>query len=225
MGHVYTRYVSTPPIVEFSNVGFSTSGTTILREIDLVVSPGDVVGISGDNGSGKTTLLRMLATLLQPTSGQWSTLGLTRESSRQDLVATRPQIALLGHTPAVWPELTLDENVLIVERLTGEAATPRPLAEVGLGGAADRRAASASLGMLRRVEFARVLRRLPRLLLLDEAHAGLDANAFNVVTEAVQRVQSVGGATVMVSHDPGRMADVTTRTARLVAGTLVKGSS
>ena len=214
--------VSTPPLVEFSNVGFSTSGITILHDVDLTMSPGDVLGVSGPNGSGKTTLLRLLATLLRPSTGTWTTLGVSEHSPRQAIVRMRPAIALLGHTPAVWPELTLRENVDIVEGLAPSDGDLDPLSAVGLAGAADRRAEQASLGMLRRVEFARVLRRVPKLLLLDEAHAGLDAAAAEVVAEAVRRVTSCGGAAVMVSHEPARINELTTRTARIDSGNLVE---
>lgn len=208
-------------LIRFDAVGFGTSDATILDRIDLALAPGDVVGVTGPNGAGKTTLLRLCATLLTPTRGTWTVLGAVSESPADAVTAARRDISMIGHLPAVWPELTLQENVDIVDSLNPGADEGDPLGLVGLGAARHRRADRASLGMQRRVEFARLFRRLPRLLLLDEAHAGLDAAASSIVDEIVARVASAGGATVMVSHDAGRMQPLLTRAYRLDHGALV----
>ena len=217
---VYTLSVTTAPLSRFSSVGLSTSRTVILRDINLMLHSGDVLGISGANGSGKTTLLRLLATLSRPTTGTWQILGLSADSSRQNVEVVRRQIALIGHTPAVWPELTLRENIDLIDALSTSPRAKDPLVSVGLENAADRRAGSASMGMLRRVEFARVLDRSPKLLLLDEAHAGLDASATELVDEVIRQVTDGGGAAVLVSHERSRLDDVMTRSAVLESGTL-----
>ena len=103
--------MSGQPLVRLVDAGFSTSGSVILRGVDLAVEAGDIVGISGPNGAGKTTLLRLLATLLRPTSGNGAVLGIDTGARPQDLVRARRQTALVGHFPALWPELTLRENV------------------------------------------------------------------------------------------------------------------
>ena len=210
------------PLVQFDAVGFATSEVTILGALDLTVDPGDVIGVSGPNGAGKTTLLRLCATLLRPSTGHWSILGSTDQTPREGLAGIRRNIALIGHTPALWPELTLQENVDIVNRLNPGDGEHDPLAVVGLSAARHRRADRASLGMQRRVEFARLFRRVPRLLLLDEAHAGLDAMAGGLVDEIVSRVVAADGAAVMVSHDRERMAPLLTGGFELVDGSLVK---
>ncbi len=213
-----------PLLTSFSGVGFTASGIRILEGIDLALHPGDVLGVTGPNGSGKTTLVRLLAMLIRPTAGSWTTLSANSESTREEIIAARREIGLVGHVPAIWPELTIRENIEIVDALCPGDGEADPLRLVGLSGAADRRAERASLGMQRRVEFARLFRRLPRLLLLDEAHAGLDAMAASVVDEVVRRVTEGGGAAVLVSHEPTRIDGIATRRARIERGTLVEES-
>lgn len=199
-------------------IAVSAGRTPILRDLDLVLQAGEAIGVLGGNGSGKSSLLRLLATLVAPSAGRGEVLG--RELGGPDAVAVRPQIALVGHQPALYPRLTLAENLRFVAGLTGrdERAADRALAVVGLAGAAQRRAESCSQGMLRRTELARVLLTGPSLLLLDEIHSGLDRDAVGLVDEVVAGVRARGGACVLVSHEPDRLAGLVDRLVRIADG-------
>ena len=207
-------------IAALSGVGVRFGRMPVLRGVDLRIEPGEVVGIVGPNGSGKSTLLRILATLLRPTVGEATILG-ARVGSNGTLAARR-RIALLGHHPGLWGELTLIENLTFVARLAGARTdgAERALELVGLGGAQNRRADHSSHGMQRRVEFARVLLIQPDFLLLDEAHAGLDKAAQALVKAAVRDVQERRGGVVLVSHEPDRMLPLVSVTYHLDGGTL-----
>ncbi len=181
---------------------------------------GEAIGLIGSNGSGKTTLLRLVATLLAPTDGEGSVLGVSLRSPER--FAVRPRIGLIGHTPALYPQLTLEENLAFVARVSGTPAAevPAVLDRVGLGLARHRRAAACSHGMQRRGEFARVMLTRPDLLLLDEAHAGLDPQAADLVAYLVKGVRARGGAAVVVSHEHGRIAPLVGRFVELAAGAI-----
>lgn len=216
--------MSAPPLVDLQDVAYRRGATPILRDLRLVLRPGEAVGASGPNGAGKTTLLRLLASLIKPTAGRYDILGLTSHSDPDRTAAVRRRIALIGHIPALWPELTLRENLEMTNRLRGPAplssSRPDPLRTVGLAEAARRRAGDCSEGMKRRVEFARLLTWTPDLLLLDEPHAGLDAAAAPLVDLVVGRTLRAGGAAVLVSHDVRRVSPLLTRSIVVEDGTL-----
>ena len=207
-------------VVELAGLSVSVERTPVLRGLALTVAGGEAVGLVGANGSGKSTLLSALATLLPPVGGAGWILGArlgTREVER-----VRPAIALVGHTPALYPRLTLGENLRFWCRLTGRgtAAADAALQAVGLGRAADRPADRCSHGMQRRAELARVLVAAPRLLLLDEAHAGLDRASGALVGVVVAAVRARGGSAVVVSHEQERLAGTVDRIVELEDGAL-----
>lgn len=207
-------------VVDLLDVSVSVERTPVLRGVTLSVAAGEAVGVVGPNGSGKTTLLRVLSTLQPPVSGTGQVLG-ARLGSR-DVERARPAIALVGHTAALYPSLTLGENLRFYCRLTGRSAgaADAALAAVGLGGATDRTAGRCSHGMLRRAEFARVLVAQPALLLLDEAHAGLDRESAALVDVVVSDVRRRGGGCVVVSHERDRLERTVDRVVEVADGAL-----
>lgn len=210
-------------MVELRGVAVRYGRVPVLNRVDLQVHGGEAVGIVGPNGSGKSTLLRVLATLLRPTEGSVEVFGTAM--GNETAFAIRRRIALIGHQPALYPQLTLLENLSFVARLSGhtEERVEEMLDIVGLGAAKHRRAEQSSHGMQRRVEFARVILTKPDLLLLDEAHAGLDREAGQLVDAVVDNVRSRGGAAVFVSHELDRMLPLVQSTYQLVGGTVVAG--
>lgn len=207
-------------IVDFHGVAARIGATTILRDVDLRVDPGESVGLFGANGAGKTTLLRIMATLIRPAAGTATVLG--ADLSTHDRFDIRRHLGLIGHTPALYPELTLSQNLEFSARIAGLSVdvVPRALTAVGLEGAAHRPAGEASHGMQRRLEFAREIMLQPDLLLLDEPHSALDPSAVELVEHIVGGVLARNGAVVLVSHDIDRVAPMVTRTAELVGGTV-----
>ena len=103
-------------LVVLEGVGLSRGGTSLLRDIDIEIGPGEAVGVSGANGSGKTTLLRLIATLIRPDRGNGSVLGAALATPETRRV--RGTIGLIGHEPALIPDLTLTENLDHIARLS-----------------------------------------------------------------------------------------------------------
>ena len=207
-------------VVDLTGVSVTVERTPVLRGLSLTVAAEEAVGLLGANGSGKSTLLRILSTLLPPVSGRGEVLG--AQLGSREVERVRPLIALVGHAPALYPRLTLGENLAFFCRLTGRDvdAADEALATVGLVRAANRPADRCSHGMLRRAELARVLVTKPRLLLLDEAHAGLDSNSTELVDVVVDQVRGRGGAAVVVSHDRRRLEATADRILEMEDGAL-----
>jgi heme ABC exporter ATP-binding subunit CcmA len=207
-------------IVSLAGAAVRAGAVPILRDVDFTVTEGESVGLFGTNGAGKTTLLRLIATLTRPSAGTGSVFGV--DLSSPDRFIVRPRIGYIGHTPGWYPELTLKENLTFVAHSMGieDALAISSLESVGLGGAIDRRVDRCSHGMKRRAEFARILMTKPDLLLLDEPHSALDADAIDLVDDLVARTVKRGGAAVLVSHDHARVEAVVDRTCEIAEGTL-----
>lgn len=224
-----------PHAAELHRVGvrLGRARIPVLEEVSLTVHHGELLGLAGPNGAGKSTLLRVLATLLPPDRGRAEVFGTSVTAANDSGV--RRRICLVAHEPGLHPALTLGENLELIRDLhprrrdgdRGEGPGPAvrdALVAVGLAAAADRPVTACSRGMVRRAELARVLVTAPQLLLLDEAHAGLDAASAELVAAVVGRVRAGGGAAVVVSHDGGRLTDVVDRTVELDAGRIATGS-
>lgn len=210
-------------ICSLRGVGVSLGGRPILRDIDLDLLPGRVLGVAGPNGSGKTTLVRTLATLTRIDRGEGTVLG--ADLSTAEVFGVRKGIGLMGHRPAAIPELTLAENMEHLCKLAGldTARGQAALEVVGLQAATRTRASASSHGMLRRLEVARLLVTRPRLLLLDEATHGLDSSAQDLIDALIARTVDDDGAAVMVSHDANRLASRSDAVLGLAVGRLVAG--
>lgn len=211
--------------VELNAISVDVEGTPVLRDFDLTVRRGEVLGIQGANGSGKSTLLSVVATLHPLSAGTGAVLGASLGD--RAICSVRPGIALVGHAAALYRHLTLRENLLFLARLTGRTneAVDEALGAVGLAGAANRAAARCSQGMLRRADLARVLLSNPDLLLLDEVHSGLDARSVDLVDELIESVRQRGGTSIVVSHDQQKLAAATDRIVEIVRGAAVPAPS
>lgn len=204
-----------------SGVAVRIGTTRVLEGLELELRLGESLGVRGANGSGKSTLLRVCATLLPPRAGSVQVLGVDRVEALTP--EYRRRICLIGHEPALYAQLSVRENLRFVARLYDrpDHAVDEALGVVGLSRAAGRRVDRCSQGMARRADLARVLLARPELLLLDEAHAGLDPAADMLVDHIVGQTCRAGGAAVVVSHDHGRLAGQVDRTATLRSGRLV----
>lgn len=190
------------PLVSLRGVGVTLGSNRVLHDITLDIFPGVSLGITGPNGVGKSTLLAVIASLLKPSVGTVEIMGVP--VTHRDIRLVRPRIGLSGHESGLYPELTLLENLRLVERLHSRSirlSASEALRIVGLQAARERRLSASSNGMQRRTDLARLVMTRPDVLLLDEAHAGLDESARMIIDRLVHRTCEAGGVAVMVSHD------------------------
>src|SRR4051794_7831974 len=152
-----------------------------LAGVDLDVEAGEIVWLRGPNGAGKTSLLRACAGLLHVVDGEAIVLG---HDLRADRRAVRRHVGLLGHDTFLYDDLTAKDNVTFAVRSSaGDVGRVVPSMErLGLTGRlADVPVGKLSAGQRRRVALAVLVARAPELWLLDEPHAGLDADHRDVL--------------------------------------------
>jgi ABC-2 type transport system ATP-binding protein len=175
--------------------------TRALDGLTLSVRSGSVYGLLGPNGAGKTTAIRVLATLLEPTSGSASVLG---HDVVRDAGVVRQKISLTGQYASVDEDLTGHENLVLVGRLVGLTWTEARqraielLAAFGLTEASGRQVRTFSGGMRRRIDIAASLVTRPEVLFLDEPTTGLDPRSRNQVWDLVREI-AADGTTVLLT--------------------------
>jgi heme exporter protein A len=195
------------------------AGVPVLRGVDLVVEPGEVVALLGANGAGKTTLLRVLALLLRPGGGRLTLFGVDARTAPPPL---RHRIGWVGHESCCYPDLTAAENLTFWAELFGlpdpAARAAEQLAWAGLEHVARRPVRTFSRGMAQRLALARALLHAPDLLLLDEPYSGLDPEAVAALQTRLATLAAAGHAIVLTTHEIERAAPIATRLAILHRG-------
>lgn len=188
-----------------------------LAGADLDVGAGEVVLLAGPNGAGKTTLLRLCAGLLPLRSGSAIVLG---HDLGRDRRSVRSRIALVGHETFCYDDLTVAENLRFAARAVGRsaAAADLALARVGLERQATVAHARLSQGQRRRLSLGIALARDAELLLLDEPHAGLDAEGRAVVDEVVRTAVGTGRTVLIASHELDLARGLATREVEVAGG-------
>ena len=187
-----------------------------LRDLDLVVQPGEFVTVMGPSGSGKTTLLNCLSGLDDIDSGEvWFAGKVLHEMS--DLDRTRQRAATMGFIFQAFnliPVFSAAENVELPLLLSGHSTTEsrrraiETLDRVGLGTRVDHRPMELSGGEQQRVAIARALASGPQLVWADEPTGALDSETADSVMGLLHDLHDDGLTLVLVTHDPdvGRSA-------------------
>jgi ABC-2 type transport system ATP-binding protein len=214
--------VSTPatPAIEASGIVKSFGDVAVLRGIDLTVPTASVYALLGPNGAGKTTMVRILTTLLSADAGAARVAGFD-VAEQPDGV--RRSIGVTGQFSAIDELLTGRENVRLMAdlaHLPGREARARVdelLARFGLADAADRRAATYSGGMKRRLDLAMTLVGRPRIVFLDEPTTGLDPRSRRDLWDIVRELL-VDEVTVFLTTQYLEEADHLAHTVGLLDG-------
>ena len=194
-----------------------------LAGVDLDVAPGEVLLVHGPNGAGKTTLLRACAGLVAIGSGQAQVLGHDLGRDRRSI---RRRVGLLGPATFLYDELTVEDNLRFAARAAGRPveAGLAAMGRLGLDGRLRQVAvARLSTGQRRRAALAAVVARDPELWLLDEPHAGLDADGRDLLATIVAEGLAGGATVIMASHELDQAATLATRQVLMAGGRLTGG--
>jgi ABC-type multidrug transport system ATPase subunit len=194
----------------------------IFSDVSFELYPGDAVALVGPNGSGKTTLLRILASLLRPTEGAffWSSaLGhgggapaVSRSASEE---AVRRSVGFVGHEALLYGDLSVEQNLSLfaeLYRVADRSKSVRDAVECwGLGPFRRLAVNVLSRGLRQRTALARATLHAPRVLLLDEPFAGLDAAYAERLESFLKEASRDGRALLFTSHEAQRVGRLASR--------------
>jgi ABC-2 type transport system ATP-binding protein len=200
----------------------SYGGLRVLDGVDLAVEPGTVFALLGSNGAGKTTIVRILSTLLAPDAGTATVAGFDVVTQSAHV---RESISLTGQFAAVDEILTGRENLVLMARLWHLTDRGRIVDELldrlQLTEAADRRVATYSGGMRRRLDIAMSLIGNPPVIFLDEPTTGLDPEARLEVWNSVRELARQGTTVLLTTQYLDEAEQLADRIAILHEGRII----
>lgn len=218
--------MTTETAIRVQGIEKSFKDLHVLRGVDFDVARGSIFALLGSNGAGKTTLVRILATLLKADTGTATVLGVDVASKPG---AVRELFSLTGQFAAVDGVLSGRENLVLVAKLR-HLKNPRAIADdllarFALTEAGNRKAATYSGGMRRRLDIAMSLIGSPPIIFLDEPTTGLDPQARIEVWQTIKDLAK-GGTTVLLTtqylDEAEQLAD---RIAILHKGTIIQNGT
>ncbi|WP_028192853.1 ABC transporter ATP-binding protein [Salinispora pacifica] len=210
------------PAIQVRGLHKSFQELQVLRGVDFDVAPGSVFALLGSNGAGKTTVVRILSTLLRSDAGAATVNGFDVAAQAGKV---RASISLTGQFAAVDEVLSGRENLVLVARLRRQREPGRVaddlLARFALTDAANRRVATYSGGMRRRLDLAMSLVGKPPVIFLDEPTIGLDPQARLEVWQAVRELAGQGTTVLLTTQYLDEAEQLADRIAVLHEGRII----
>ncbi|QKS70346.1 ABC transporter ATP-binding protein [Paenalkalicoccus suaedae] len=191
-------------MLEVNDVSKSFKGRTAVKQVNVFIEKGEIVGLLGPNGAGKSTTISMISSLISPDEGEIFAAGLSTKRDRQKI---RKLIGVVPQDIAVFLDLTARENLQFFGRaykLKGSVLKERiahVLDVVGLTDRANEFVKTYSGGMKRRLNIAVALLHEPELLIMDEPTVGIDPQSRNYILETVRELNRKTNMTIIyTSH-------------------------
>ena len=240
-GTVRTHPAAGEAVATLQKLGKEYGGVHAVREVDLELRSGEVVGLIGPNGAGKTTLVNMISGLVTPTSGAATVLGVRPGRTPVHEVAAAGVSRTFQHSK-LFDRLSVLENTLVGAHLVTRPTFLRRLLwlpsarrdeqwalqhaagclrRVGLADKATVRAASLSYGDQRRLEIARALASDPSLLILDEPAAGMNDGERDVLADLILSLAGEGLTILLIEHNVGMVLQICDRVVVLDFGQVI----
>lgn len=216
-------------LLAFRDIAKSYGTVPVLKGIDLVVEPGEVLALVGENGAGKSTLMRIAAGLAPPSSGTMLLDGAPAPANLH--AAERAGIVMVHQEFCLAPHLTVAENVFLGREITRGLFTDRRAMEMRardllaeLGSAAQVRARLSDLPVSdwQMIELAKAFARQPKLILMDEPTAVLSATEAGNLFTRMRAFRAAGGSVIFTSHRLDEVKAIADRVAVLRDGQIVR---
>jgi branched-chain amino acid transport system ATP-binding protein len=225
-------------LLELAGVTQRFGGVVALSGVDLSVPEGSIFALIGPNGAGKTTVFNLITGVYTPTEGEVRFNG-QKISGLRPHVVTSSGVARTFQNIRLFDNMTALENVMVGadarhktsvggaafglprhrrEEREGRARGLELLEFVGVAGVAEETSKNLSYGDQRRLEIARALATEPKLLLLDEPAAGLNASEKLALADLIRRIRDSGRTVFLIEHDMGMVMQISDRVAVLDFG-------
>jgi len=212
-------------MLELENITASYATTPILRDVDLSVEEGEIVGVMGKNGVGKTTLMKTVIGLLEPTKGTITYDGVDVTDATADERA-RAGIGYIPQGRDVFPKLTVEQNIRMGETVNADSSETLydqvynyfPILEER----ASQKAGTLSGGQQQMLAIGRALVSNPDLLLLDEPSEGIQPSIVDQISQDMQTINDDLGTTILfVEQNLGVIREMADRCYAMERGTVV----
>ena len=209
------------PVISVSGIGKAYGAHHALSDVDLILHPGEVLGLVGPNGAGKSTLLRILSAMAIPTQGAGTVLG----RSIGSVAGYTPFLGVMIERPAFIERLSAKQNLRLlfgIRHTAGKDSVTAALRRVGLDPDDRRPVAAYSLGMRQRLSLAQAIGEVPTLLILDEPTNGLDPSGIAEMRCMIRSLADEGMAVLLASHLLSEVEAVCDRVLMLKSGRVVR---
>lgn len=213
--------LSSPPAIRVRNLSHRFGAASVLHDVSFDVAKGEVFGFIGPNGAGKTTTIRVMATLLDPTSGSVEIDGI---DVTVDPNAVRRRIGYMPDHAGVYERITVREYLEFFARafrVPGDGVVDAVLELTELRRLEQKIVATMSKGMKQRLQLARVLLHDPKVLILDEPASDLDPRARIEIRDLIVELAGLGKTILLSSHILTELADVCSSIGILEHGHLI----
>jgi len=228
----------TGALLELDAVTMRFGGVVAVNELSIAVREGEIFALIGPNGAGKTTVFNLVTGVYTPTAGTIAFEGRPIQG-RQPHRVTQLGVARTFQNIRLFHNMSALENVMVGtdarhktsifgavlglprhqrEERDGEAVARELLSFVGIDRVAEDSAKNLSYGDQRRLEIARALATEPRLLLLDEPAAGMNAAEKQALQELIRKIRDVGRTVLLIEHDMSVVMQISDRIAVLDFG-------
>lgn len=209
--------------IEVRAVAKSFGTVEVLRRVDLTIPQGRIFALLGSNGAGKTTLVKIISTLLEADQGKVIVNGF---NTAVDPRAVRNSLSLTGQFAATDGMLTGSENLQLIAKLRNVSDPAQTaiklLNQFGLAESADRRAATYSGGMQRRLDIAMSLVGDPDILILDEPTTGLDPQSRRQMWASIRELANNGTTILLTTQYLEEAEELADRIAILHEGRIIQ---
>jgi ABC-2 type transport system ATP-binding protein len=193
----------------------------IVKGIDLTVEQGEIFGFLGRNGAGKSTFINMLTGIIKPSSGTYSLLGVRGPNKK-----VKRRIGVMPEISSLYESITAMEHLRYLSSLSGKPATNERclevLAHVGLEDHAQKKAATFSFGMKKKLGIALSIIHNPDLIFLDEPTTGLDPESIVIIHKLIKKLQKNGKTIFMTSHNLNEVEKICSKMAIMKEGKIFK---